>query len=185
MKHVVEDYEFSLQNGPVIISEIRGNRIVIDGTEYVIDNATGYKDKNSEINKGDYVRGRAAPYPGALIIRYIEVLSDYERSDLEIKTVWGLYQSQDSSKMIVSLPDGDIEAQFFPGTKMSKTFYTKGTLISMDMAGSYVKTSADYPLVQSGDELTPINGIIMKRSLPRRTLKKKQMSTSSTKCLQV
>ena len=43
---------------------------------------------------------------------------------------------------------------------MSKTFYTKGTLISMDLAGSYVKASADYPLVQSGDELTPINGII-------------------------
>ena len=62
--------------------------------------------------------------------------------------------------MIVSLPDGDIEALFFPGTKMSKTFYTKGTLISMDLVGSYVKASADYPLVQSGDELTPINGII-------------------------
>ena len=143
-----------------VVSETSGNRIVIDGTEYVIDNATGYKDRNNEINQGDYVRGRAATYPGALIIRYIEVLSDYERSDLETKTVWGLYQSQDSSKMIVSLPDGDIEALFFPGTKMSKTFYTKGTLISMDMAGSYVKASADYPLVQSGDELTPINGII-------------------------
>ncbi len=143
-----------------VVSDISGNRIVIDGTEYVIDNATGYKDRNSEISQGDYVRGRAAPYPGALIIRYIEVLADYERSDLEVKTVWGLYQSQDSSKMIVSLPDGDIEALFFPGTKMSKTFYTKGTLISMDMAGSYVKASADYPLVQSGDELTPINGII-------------------------
>lgn len=143
-----------------VVSDISGNRIVIDGTEYVIDNATGYKDRNSEISQGDYVRGRAAPYPGALIIRYIEVLADYERSDLEVKTVWGLFQSQDSSKMIVSLPDGDIEALFFPGTKMSKTFYTKGTLISMDMAGSYVKSSADYPLVQSGDELTPINGII-------------------------
>ena len=143
-----------------VVSDISANRIVIDGTEYVIDNATGYKDRNSEISQGDYVRGRAAPYPGALIIRYIEVLADYERSDLEVKTVWGLYQSQDSSKMIVSLPVGDIEALFFPGTKMSKTFYTKGTLISMDMAGSYVKASADYPLVQSGDELTPINGII-------------------------
>ncbi|MBQ6342594.1 MAG: hypothetical protein IJI41_05680 [Anaerolineaceae bacterium] len=143
-----------------VVSDISGNRIVIEGTEYVFDNATGYKDKNSEINPGDYVRGRAAPYPGALIIRYIEVLPEYERSDLEIKTVWGLYQSQDTSKMIVSLPDGDIEALFFPGTKMSKTFYTKGTLISMDMAGTYVKASADYPLVQSGDELTPINGII-------------------------
>ena len=108
-----------------VVSDISGNRIVIEGTEYVFDNATGYKDKNSEINPGDYVRGRAAPYPGALIIRYIEVLSDYERSDLEIKTVWGLYQSQDTSKMIVSLPDGDVEALFFPGTKMSKTFYTK------------------------------------------------------------
>ncbi|MBQ4514833.1 MAG: hypothetical protein II969_17705 [Anaerolineaceae bacterium] len=143
-----------------VVSDISGNRILIDGNEYVIDNATGYKDRNNEINQGDYVRGRAAPYPGALIIRYIEVLSDYERSDLEVKTVWGLYQSQDSSKMIVSLPDGDIEALFFPGTKMSKTFYTKGTLISMDMTGSYVKASVDYPLVQSGDELTPINGII-------------------------
>ena len=143
-----------------VISDINGNRIVIDGTEYIVDNATAYKGSNSDINESDYVRGRAAPYPGALIIRYIEVLSDYERSDLEIKTVWGLYQSQDSSKMIVSLPDGDIEALFFPGTKMSKTFYTKGTLVSMDMAGSYVKASADYPLVQSGDELTPINGII-------------------------
>ena len=77
-----------------VVSEISGNKIVIDGTEYVIDNATGYKDKNSEINQGDYIRGRAAPYPGALIIRYIEVLSDYERSDLEIKTVWGLFSIQ-------------------------------------------------------------------------------------------
>ena len=143
-----------------VVSDVSGNRIVINEIEYVIDNATGYKDRNSEINQGDYVRGRAAPYPGALIIRYIEVLSDYERSDLDIRTVWGLYQFQDSSKMIVSLPDGDIEALFFPGTKMSKTFYTKGTLVSIDMAGSYVKASADYPLVQSGDELTPINGII-------------------------
>ena len=143
-----------------VVSDISGNRMVIDGTEYIVDNATGYKDRSSEINQGDYVRGRAAPYPGALIIRYIEVIPEYERSDLEIKIVWGLYQSQDSSKMIVSLPDGDIEGLFFPGTKMSKTFYTKGTLISMDMAGSYVKASADYPLVQSGDELTPINGII-------------------------
>ena len=143
-----------------VVSSVSGNRIVIDETEYVVDNATGYRDSNSEINQGDYVRGRAAPYPGALIIRYIEVLSDYERSDLESKTIWGLYQSQDSSKMIVSLPDGDIEALFFPGTKMSKTFYTRGTLISMEMTGSYVKTSVDYPLVQSGNELTPVNGII-------------------------
>ena len=143
-----------------VVSDISGNIIVIDGTQYVVDNATGYKDSHSDINQDDYVRGRAVPYPGALIIRYIEVLSDYERSDLEIKTVCGLYQSQDSSKMIVSLPDGDIEALFFPGTKMSKTFYTKGTLVSLDMVGSYVKASSDYPFVQSGDELTSINGII-------------------------
>ena len=143
-----------------IVSDTVGNRIIVDETEYVIDNSTGYKDKNREINQGDYVRGRAAPYPGVLIIRYIEVLPDYERPDLETRTVWGLYQSQDSSKMIVSLPDGDIEALFFPGTKMSKSFYTKRTLISMEMTGSYVKSSADYPLVQSGNDLTPINGII-------------------------
>ena len=143
-----------------VVSKISGNRIVIDGTEYLTDNATAYKNNQSEISADDYVRGRAAPYSGALIIRYIEVLPDYERPDLETKTVWGLYQGQDSSKMIVSLPEGDIEAHFFPGTKMSKTFYTKGTLISMEMSGDYVRSSADYPLVQSGETITPVNGII-------------------------
>ena len=143
-----------------IVSKVTGNRIIIDGTEYLADNSTGYKNNLSEIKADDYVRGRAAPYPGALIIRYIEVLPEYERPDLETRTVWGLYQAQDSSKMIVSLPKGDMEALFFPGTRMSKTFYTKGTLISMEMTGSYVKSSADYPLVQSGESITPVNGII-------------------------
>ena len=143
-----------------IVTDVNGNRIYIDGMEYLTDNATGYKNGSSAISADDYVRGRAAPYPGALIIRYIEVLEDYERPDFESKTVWGLYQGQDSAKMIVSSPSGEIEALLYHGTKMSKTFYTKGTLISMDMAGSYVKTSADYPLVQSGDTLSPINGII-------------------------
>ena len=143
-----------------VVSKISGNRIIIDGTEYLTDNATAYKNNQSEISADEYVRGRAAPYPGALIIRYIEVLPDYERPDLETKTVWGLYQAQDSSRMIVSLPEGNIEALFFPGTKMSKTFYTKGTLISMEMSGGYVRTSADYPLVQSGETITPVNGII-------------------------
>ncbi len=143
-----------------VVTQISGNRIIIDGKEYLTDNATGYKNNRSGINTDDYVRGRAAPYPGALIIRYIEVLPDYERPDLKSETVWGLYQAQDSSKMIVSLPEGDIEALFFPGTKMSKTFYTKGTLISMEMSGKFVKTSIDYPLVQSGETITPVNGII-------------------------
>ena len=143
-----------------VVSGISGNRIFIDGTEYLTDNSTGYKNNQSEIRTNDYIRGRAAPYPGALIVRYIEVLPDYERPDLETKTVWGLYQAQDSTKMIVSLPDGDIEALFFPGTKMSKTFYTKGTLISIEMKGEYVKTSADFPLVKSGEAVTPVNGII-------------------------
>lgn len=143
-----------------VVSKVSGNRIVIDETEYLTDNATAYKNNQSEISADDYVRGRAAPYSGALIIRYIEVLPDYDRPELETKTVWGLYLAQDSSKMIVSLPEGDIEAHFFPGTKMSKTFYTKGTLISMEMSGDYVRSSADYPLVQSGETITPVNGII-------------------------
>ncbi len=143
-----------------VVSKISGNGIMIDGNEYLIDNATGYKNNQSDINKGDYVRGRAAPYPGAFIIRYIEILPEYERPDLEVRTVWGLFQSQDYSKMIVSLPEGDLEALFFSGTKMSKTFYTRGTLIRMEMTGSYLKTSSDYPLVQSGEAITPVNGII-------------------------
>ncbi len=143
-----------------VVTKISGNRIIIDGTEYLTDNATSYKNHQGEISTDDYVRGRAAPYPGALLIRYIEVIPDYDRPDLKTETVWGLYQSQDSSKMIVSLPEGEIEALFFPGTKMSKTFYTKGTLISMEMSGDYVKASADYPLVQSGETITPVNGII-------------------------
>ena len=142
------------------VTGIDGNKIYIDGMEYITDNATGYKNGSTLISADGYVRGRAAPYPGALIIRYIEILEDYERPDLESETVWGLYQGQDSAKMIVSSPSGEVEALFYPGTKMSKTFYTKGALISMDMTGSYVKSSTDYPLVQSGDTLSPINGII-------------------------
>ena len=142
------------------VSNVNGSRIVINGIEYITDNSTGYKNGRTEIDVDDYVMGRAAPYPGALIIRYIEVLEDYDRPDLEIRTVWGLYQSQDVTKMIVELPEGELEALFYPGTKMSKTFFTKGTLVSLEMAGNYVKSSSDYPLVQSGDSITPVNGII-------------------------
>lgn len=142
------------------VSNVDGGRIFVDGIEYITDNSTGYKDGVTGIDENDYVRGRAAPYPGALVIRYIEVLEDYERPDLETRTVWGLYQSQDYSKMIVELPEGELKAYFYPGTKMSKTFFTKGTLVSLEMAGKYVKSSSDYPLVQSGDSITPVNGVI-------------------------
>ena len=142
-----------------IVSNVSGSSIYIEGSEYITDDGTVIKN-SSLINTGDYVRGRAAPVSGALLIRHIEVLEDYERPDVENKTVWGLYQGQDSTKMIISSPSGNVEALFYPETKMSKSFYVRGTLVSMDMSGSYVKTSADYPLVQSGDSISPVSGVI-------------------------
>ncbi len=143
-----------------IISSVSGSRLAIDGKEYITDNSTGYKGGRNVLSEGDYVQGRAAPYSGALIIRYIEVIPDYDRPDMETRTVFGLYQSQDSSKIIISSPDGEIEGLFYPGTKMSRTFYSKGTPVRLELAGNYVRTAADYPLYQSNDEITPINGTI-------------------------
>ena len=142
------------------ISSVSGGRIVIDGKEYVTDNSTGYKGGRNVLSEGDYVQGRAAPYLGIPIIRYVEVIPDYDRPGLEQRTVLGLYQSQDSSKIIISAPEGEIEGLFYPGTKMSKTFYTKGTPLRLEMAGSYVKSAADFPLFQSGPEISPINGTV-------------------------
>ena len=143
-----------------IISSVSGNRLVINGEEYVTDSSTGYKGSGNVLSEGDYVVGRAAPYNGTYIIRYIEILPDYDRPDMELNTVWGLYQAQDSSKIIISSPNGEIESLFYPGTKMSKTFYTKGTPVRLELAGKYVKTAADYPLYQSGPEIAPVNGTV-------------------------
>lgn len=145
-----------------VIESATGRNLVIDGTEYTLDNNTSYRDASQIPAAGDYVRGRAAPYPGYLLVKYLETVPSYERPDAETKTVYGLYQSQSTTEITVSAPGGDITAQFYPNTKMSKTFYTKNTLVSMDMIGDYVKNVMDYPLVQSGSSLEPINGEIAK-----------------------
>ena len=82
-----------------VISSVKENRLVIDGKEYVTDNSTGYKAGRNVLSEGDYVAGRAAPFPGASIVRYIEIVPDYDRPDMELRTVLGLYQFQDSSKI--------------------------------------------------------------------------------------
>lgn len=144
------------------VSKAEDRKIVIDDVEYLIDNSSSFKDPNKKPEKGDYVRGRAAPYPGTLLIRYLEIVPAYDRPDAQTKTVYGQYQSQDTQTINVNTPDGEISGLFYPNTKMSKTFYTKNTLVGMSMIGEYVKEVMDYPLVQTGSSLEPINGEISK-----------------------
>ncbi|MBQ6520224.1 MAG: hypothetical protein IJI14_16030 [Anaerolineaceae bacterium] len=144
------------------VTDASGHSIFIDDVEYIADNGTSFKDPDKAPVAGDYVRGRAAPYPGTLLLRYLEIVPAYERPDADVKKVYGLYQSQDTSTINVSLPEGDITGQFYSNTKMSKTFYTKNTLVSLDMLGEYVKSVMDYPLVQTGENLEPLNGEITK-----------------------
>ncbi|MBQ6519286.1 MAG: hypothetical protein IJI14_11240, partial [Anaerolineaceae bacterium] len=145
-----------------VVDSIEGQKIVIGGVEYLIDNSTGYKTPGTMPVKGDYVRGRAAPYPGTLLIKYLEIVPPYDLPGAETKLVYGQYQSQDTTSINVSAPEGDITGLFYPNTKMSKTFYTKNTLVEMTMVGDYVKSVMDFPLVQSGEQLEPLNGEIKK-----------------------
>lgn len=144
------------------ITGANGRILYIDEVEYVADNSTSFKDPNKAPKEGDYVRGRAAPYPGALLITYLEIVPAYEHPDAESRTVYGLYQSQDTTMINVSAPNEEISALFYSNTKMSKTFYTKNTLVGMELVGEYVKSVMDYPLVQSGSQLEPLNGEIDK-----------------------
>ena len=144
-----------------IVSKVEDRKIVIEDVEYLVDNTSSFKS-NTKPEKGDYVRGRAAPYPGVLLLRYLEIVPAFERPDAESRTVYGQYQSQDTQRINITLPEGDITGLFYPNTKMSKTFYTKNTLVGVELVGDYVKTVMDYPLVQTGSTLQPINGVIEK-----------------------
>lgn len=144
-----------------IVSEVNGRYISINGEKYLTDNSTGYKDESVKPKVGDYVKGRSAPFVDATIIRFIEVVPDYERPDAKSEFYYGLYESQDKEKIVVNTPnEGEVTALFYNGTKMTKTFYTKGTVVGVETINGYIKSVTEYPLVQSTAGIDAINGVI-------------------------
>ena len=143
-----------------VITKKEGVKIVVDDQEYITDNNTNYKDNNEDLKVGDYVNGRAAPFSGVTLIRFIEVVPDYDRPDAKKETIIGLVAGQDKSKLTLTVPEGDKNLYFYSGTKMSKSFYTKGAIVNAEVVNDYVMSVIEYPLITSGEGFTPMSGKI-------------------------
>ena len=143
-----------------VVTDIQGIKIFVDDVEYVTDNSTNYKDNKKDIKIGDYVSGRAAPFATARVVLHIEVIPEFERPDAEKSTEYGLVAGQDKEKITITTKDGDKNFYFYSSTKMTKSFYTKGSMVGVSAINNYAASVTEYPMVVSNEELSPINGKI-------------------------